>query len=105
MAKFSRQLFLAAVALNESFVDSALLSTAQSPWRAFDPVRVAAQEKVVERFYLDLDTHSAAKFSRATAIRPESVALVHQRIIKLLQLDGRVLYVALAHGNRRGRAV
>src|SRR5918992_781585 len=77
----------------------------QAPRRALDPIGVAAQVKILQRLYFNLDADTAAKFSCAAAVRAQRVALVDQRIVKLLELDRRVFHVSLAHGNRCEGAV
>src|SRR6266850_2315048 len=105
MAEFPRQFFLCAVALDNRLVDRALGAAEQAPGRTLDAIRVAAQKKILDRFYFHFDANAAAKFPRAATVGAERMTLVKQRIIKFLQFDRCVFYVALTHRHRRGSAV
>src|SRR5262245_44804610 len=97
MTELPWKILFGAVAPEESRVGRALPATQQAPWRALNPIRVTADEKIVQRLYFDFDADAAAEFSRTAAVGSQRMAFVKQRIIEFLQFHGSILYIALAH--------
>src|SRR5262245_29528149 len=105
MAKFSWKDVFLVVAIDQGCIGRTLLAAQQTPGRALNPIRVPADEKVVQWFHYDFESNAAAEFPRAAAVGAQGMAFIEQRVIELLQLDWRILHIALAHRNCSRRSV